>query len=169
MKSRSWLIASLMLTTACEEIPGAPSAEPSPALEQQPAQAVLSPEPAPPSIHPAPATKVLPVVIDVQSRVSFEPLGETTVDKVVSARFDLDVTGAEGEHEVAVQIATPSGETYQVFRQQVTGSRSESVPVGFELPVAGTFIDKSALAGLWSARVLVDGEEHSTQTFLLNP
>ena len=87
-------------------------------------------------------------MIDVKSRVTFEPLGETTVNKVLSAKFDLDVTGAEGEHEVAMQVATPSGETYQVFQQKLVGARSETVPVGFELPVAGTFIDKSNLAGL---------------------
>ncbi len=173
MRKQVFLVACVAFatTTACEKASSvAPMPVEPPLLERQ------TPDPLPvlvleqvPPVVEVPPPEPPPLVVSIEPTVTFDPPEAETVGTIRATKFELDVQGAEGEHEVALQVLTPSGHTYQLLTQKMTGARNGSVRVGFDLPVAGTFIDSSNLSGTWTARVLLDGEERGALTFELEP
>ena len=174
MKKQVLFVALVTLVTAaaCERTPTVSPGPPNSAVVETPmppeAEPALSRHQDPPGVT-VPVPERPPAVVTIHPTIAFDPPEAQTVGTIRVTKFDLDVGGLEGEHEVAVQAMTPSGHTYQLLRQGLYGAGTGSIRVSFELPVAGTFIDSSNLSGRWAARILLDGMEQSAVNFELAP
>ncbi len=89
----------------------------------------------------------------------------------LSALDAIDVSvrlsGAFAGSKVAVEFVAPGNAVYERRESALTGSLFDEQQLSFTLPVAGTLIDSSKLAGTWTARFELDGVELTTQTFEL--
>jgi hypothetical protein len=180
---RYWLAAAISLgVLACVEekrpaIPAPPPREPAAPEElpyqplTKPAEPVASthevlPEEWPMGLEVAPEAHLPPV--SLASQVLVEPLGETSVSKVRSVEVTATVTGA-GAEELGLEIETPQGLPYERRAKPLDGAPGDTQVATFGIPVAGTMIDSSRLAGTWTVKFLMRGKVVSTQTFSLTP
>lgn len=79
----------------------------------------------------------------------------------------LTLSGAFAGSKVAVEFVAPGDTVYERREAALSGSVFDEQQLSFTLPVAGTLIDSSKLAGVWTARFELDGVELTTQTFEL--
>ena len=117
-----------------------------------------------------PAVRVVtapPPVVLVPS-ISTEPSGSTRVNEVLSVMVRVQVKNAIGQHSVIADFIAPGAIDYQRKVQTIEANGDEQTVV-FELPVAGTLIDREKLTGTWSVRLFVDSERLSTPTFEIAP
>lgn len=108
-------------------------------------------------------------VITASATLTFDPPQSATVRDVRAVKLDVQVVGARGPVDVALEWLTPSGATYQVMTQPIDAAPHEASQLQFELPVQGTHIDSNNLAGQWTAQVLLNGELYATRTFEVAP
>ncbi len=101
--------------------------------------------------------------------IKVDPNGSTRVSEVRSVVFDFDVEGVATPSELALELVTPRGSSYERHVQALREAPFDTQHATFDVPVAGTMIDTSRLHGQWTARYFVNGTEVGTQTFELTP
>jgi hypothetical protein len=113
------------------------------------------------------APTVPAVPIKATSTVTRSPAGANTVTDVREIQVSFDVSNATYRTTAAAEFVGPSGQPYQRLEAAIGVAPPADDHLTFELPVAGTIIDTNKLSGVWSVRLLVDGQTIATQSFEL--
>lgn len=100
---------------------------------------------------------------------TLDPAEARTTAEVRRVLLSASVIGVAGPRGVTLELLTPSGDIYERQLETLFGSAFEPQRVEFDLPVAGTFIDQSGLAGTWTARLNLGDEPVALRTFELQP
>lgn len=148
------LVATLagLLLTAC--------------VEGTPPAAWKPPEPPPPVEEP-PSPPLPPLV--GRAEVVFEPVASRALSTVREVHVDLELSGVRGQGALDVEFIAPGLMPYEKRSVVVKALPGEQRSLRFTLPVAGTVIATSSLAGAWEVRFFVDGAPLTVAAFTLDP
>jgi hypothetical protein len=100
---------------------------------------------------------------------ALDPVEAHSTAEVRRVLFTASVIGVAGPRGVTLELLSPSGDVYERQVETLFGSAFDVQRVEFDLPVAGTFIDQSGLAGMWTARLNLGDEPVALDTFELQP
>lgn len=103
-----------------------------------------------------------------KASIAVEPSGKSSVSEVRSVRFQFDLIGVQGPAPLEVEFLAPGGIAYERRKVALSGTAFDHQSVQLELPVAGTVIDSSSLAGTWSASCEVRGTKLASAAFELS-
>jgi hypothetical protein len=95
------------------------------------------------------------------------PPAASSVSAVRQIVVAFELVGAGAPSSASVEFINPSGAPYERQELSIEGSAFQTHRLEFVLPVAATAIDTSGMSGKWAARLAVDGQPVSIQTFEL--
>jgi hypothetical protein len=91
------------------------------------------------------------------------------VSAVREVHVDLSVSGVRGQGTLDVEFIAPGFMPYEKRTLVVRAQPSERRSLRFTLPVAGTTVASSQLAGTWEARFFLEGAPLTVAPFTLEP
>lgn len=136
-----------------------------------PAQSLSDPDPQ--AIAPAPVgnadfvKQLDPPPPSCTANVRFEPTDASTLSTVRRAVVEISATGVQEPGGFELEWQTPTGVVFQRSAQQLVGSPFDQHQLEVDLPVAGTLIDSSGLAGSWKVHCYLNGAKLAQASFEL--
>lgn len=124
------------------------------------------PEPLPPAEEPKSPP---PPPLVGQAEVVFEPAGTRSLSAVREVHVELTLSGVRGQGTLDVEFIAPGLLPYEKRSVAVQAPPSEQRSLRFTLPVAGTVISSSHMAGRWEVRFFLDGAPLTVADFPLEP
>jgi hypothetical protein len=103
------------------------------------------------------------------TRLAYVPAEARGLNAVNAVNVDLVVSGVNGQGQVDAEFIAPGQLPYERRSVQVSALPAETRTVSFSLPVAGTNVASTGLAGAWEARFFVNGEPVASAAFTLEP
>lgn len=165
MRARMWALGALWLCACSEGVaPRSPVGQgPAPSGPLVPADVTPGNTPSEPKLPPP-----LPPLV-ASTKLGFAPTEARAINAVSAVDVDLVVSGVNGQGQVDAEFIAPGSMPYERRSVQVSALPAETRTVRFSLPVAGTNIASSGMAGAWEARFFVNGEPVASAAFTLEP
>jgi hypothetical protein len=107
--------------------------------------------------------------LQVSSTLTLVPADAASVREIRAVRVRFELSGVPASAAVALEFVAPQDVIYERRQSALEGGAFVAQVLEYELPVAGTAIDVNGLAGLWGARLNIDGEPVAAHEFELKP
>ena len=171
MCPRIWLLFATAALAACADRPLPAAAQlPEDALVDEPAVGLTEPRVTVMTPVAGAAMAELPApAFAATSVVGMSPAEASSVSELREVILEIDVVGQGRRQLLSVEILSPGGMPYEARETYVGGDPYALYRAQFILPVAGTAIDRSNLAGVWTARYFLAGRALTSTTFELEP